>query len=250
MSARILVQHGSNAGDQHWIEEEVSRIGSAADCTFVVRHIPAHSVTLLYRKGQYSVVNRSSQAIEVAGEPLLPMATLPIHGGQSISIGVDTVLQLEIDGSPAPTRRPRSVIDGNLHDDEPVVEFEGNSKSSVKKRAFLAVGILATLYLLVGDTSSSKPEGSSVSRQFTEIVDSLQSNVAVNDDGPARICRALQIARTSEIRGNVERAIAHYEIAKDMVLDDEENPGCPVRNVSRSVRQTTFGFIQDRLGSL
>ncbi len=210
MPAKIIVRRGKKSEEQHWIEDEVSRIGSAADCTVVIRGIPPHCLTLLYRKGQYSVVNRSSQAIDVEGEPLLPMATVPINGGEGVSIGSGTVLQLDIDGDPAPSRRPRSVVDpneGERHEsDEEVVP---NAKQTAKRYVLLTVAFLAGFYLFFGDTLSGGGSDLSTSREFHQVVDYLQSNASDSDDGPARICRAVQRARISEIRGDLERAVAY-----------------------------------------
>ena len=250
MSAKILVMHGNTDGGYHWIEEEVTRIGSAPDCTFVIPGIPAHSVTLLYRKGLYSVVNRCRQAIDVAGEPLLPMATLPINGGQSVAIGSDTLMRLEIEGDPAPSPRPRSVVEANGGNHGEVTdESESGGGRKLRQAALVAGAVLASAYLLFGNTNGNAANDLKTDQGFQYIVERLQSNVAMNDDGPKRICQAFQRARVSELRGDTERAVENYELVKDMVRDDDEDIG-PARNLEYAIRRDTGNFVTRRLKHL
>jgi hypothetical protein len=251
MSATIIVHCGENSGEQHWIEDEVVKIGSGPDCTFVVRGIPSHCLTMLYRSGQYSIVNRCHQAIDVAGEPLLPLTATSIHNGQCVAIGMDTVLRLDIDGDPAPSRRPRSVIDTAEAEPRDLGdERQPNAMQTVRRYAILAVALLAGCYLLFGGSLADRRNDADTIREFHEIVDFLQSNAADSGDGPGRICRALQRARVGELRGDTERAIAYYELAKDMVTEDPHKPGSPSRNLSPSVCNRTYLLVKNRLGAI
>jgi len=250
MSAKIVVQRGKNSGEEYWIEDEVSRIGSRPDCTFVVRGIPGHCLTLLYRAGQYSIVNRSDQAIDVAGEPLLPMATMPIHDGEYVSIGRETVLRLDVDGDPAPSHHPHSVVDADENGLLGPDDAGPDTKQKLRRYALFAAALPAAIYLLFGNPFDGEKSDSATGREFHQLLEHLQSNAADNRDGPARLARALQRARVSEIRGDEERALAYYEIAKDMVTEDPHKPGCAARNLTAPIRTRTYELVKNRLGAL
>jgi hypothetical protein len=251
MSAKITVQRGENSGEQHWIEDEVSRIGSGPDCTFVIHGIPPHCLTVLYRAGQYSIVNRCRQAIDVDGEPLLPMATASIRGGGCVAIGTNTVLRLDVEGDPAPSRRRRSVIDSAAVEQHDLgEEIKPTAKQTVMRYAALAAALLAGCYLLLGDSSAGGNNDMETSQEFREVVDILQPNPAAKDDGPGCICRALQRARIEELRGQSEQAIADYEIAKKLVSENPQKPGWPARSLRDDVCERTRSLVMNRLKAL
>ncbi|NLS93858.1 MAG: hypothetical protein GXX96_16980 [Planctomycetaceae bacterium] len=252
MPARIVIQRGQNSSEQFWIEEEVTRIGSAADCTFVVQGIPSHCITLLYRKGQYSVVNRSSATIEVAGEPLLPTADLPIRRGERVSVGSDTTLQLEIEGDPAPSRRSTLATPHSANKQhETSVEPESTGKLTGTQMAILGAGVLAAAYLLLGNPMGAETARSqATSAEFGSLVQHLQSNVKGNFDGPKRIRRALQRARISELRGDSSSALAEYEIVQKMVRPEDRSAGAPARYLASDLRRRLFNFAQNRTEAL
>jgi hypothetical protein len=224
MSATITVQRGSNSGEQYWIEAEVSKIGSGSDCTFIVPGTPAHCLTLMYRGGQYSVVNRCRQAIDVAGEPLLPTGTTPLGAGDTIAIGSATMLRLDVAGDPAPSRRPRSVIDSTEGEQSDPTESSRLRTTTFLCRCLMVVAaLLAGGYLLLGDSSRESHE-EQMREAFRAIVDRLHGASANASDLPSRICREIQNGRAAETRGYPDRARVCYEKAKGMLANAGQDP--------------------------
>jgi len=251
MSAKFVQHNGNGSSQQYWIEDEVARVGSGADCALVVPGLPAHCLTLVYRAGAYSVINRCNRALDVAGVPLLPMATAPLAAGDCVTASPDLVLRLEIDGDPAPSRRPRPIGGPNAVNEPEVIAGTAPDRTLRLRRAFLVVaGVVAGGYLLLRGGGAGAHSDASTSREFHEIVEFLLSNPVDSGDGPARICRAVQRARVSELRGDMKRAIGYYEIAKDMLTEASEKPGCPARNIEPTIRVRAYNLIQRRLVTL
>jgi hypothetical protein len=243
MSAKITVERGGNRGGQYWIEAEVSKIGSGPDCTFIVPGTPAHCLTLMYRGGQYSVVNRCRQAIDVAGEPLLPTAAAALYAGDTLAIGSGTVLRLDISGDPAPSR-PRSPIDSAAAEPPDLVESPQSGATLVFFRCLIvAAGLLAGGYLLFGGPQQSREE---MTRDaFAAIIDLLHPTAVEKSSLPARICGAMQDGRTAEIRGNTKQAADDYKKAEKMLANAGQDSG-----LSAEGRSKAEFYLKIRLAAL
>src|SRR4051812_21576259 len=116
MAAKIVVMGANRPERDFWIEEAVLRIGADASCALRLtgREVAPHSATLEYLNGSYVLYNRTGRALALDGRPIPSGGWVAWPDGETLVLD-DVALRLEVDGEPAPSRRP---VEATPEDDE------------------------------------------------------------------------------------------------------------------------------------
>ncbi|QDU98079.1 FHA domain-containing protein [Lignipirellula cremea] len=107
MSALIHVESTAADPVDFWIEDAVMRIGSSHACNLTIASadLDEQALTLRFKDGLYSVINRNRAVVRLGEAHLEPHATAPWQPGASLCVGSVT-LTLLVEGDPSPSPRP------------------------------------------------------------------------------------------------------------------------------------------------
>lgn len=216
MPARIHVTSGPSAGQAYWLELEVTRIGGSDTADISLPEAPPQCATLLFRDGQYRLINRSDRPLGVGREICLPGQSAHWRPGQVLSLTGVFEAELLCEDDPAPAPAPRG-LDGATQDPRPdlaAVETSGN----IGLWVVLVGCVLAMGFFLL----SSMPSGPPVLSE-AETFDWLARELHKRHRPKTPDRRALkpvlfQEARVSELRGLYGLAVAKYGTLRDDLL--------------------------------
>jgi hypothetical protein len=235
MPAKIVVARADGSETEHWVEDEVIRLGSGEGCDVRLtgRGAAAHTATVEYLNGSYLVYNRSNAAFTIGGGPVAPGATSPWPAGALLETAGET-LELRVEGDPAPSRKPRQDTQVDTAPDElrasGTGEAPGPAPAPARSSAALQAGVTlacvaaAALLLLYdpGQPSASRSPAPS----FGHLIRNLCKQESSGDTGLAAIRYDLQSARIAEARGDQERAAAIYDTVRDVLVARGALTGC------------------------
>jgi hypothetical protein len=227
MPAKIVVTDSSGSETEHWVEDEVIRVGSDAGCDVRLsgRRAAAHTATVEYVNGSYLVYNRSNAAFSIGGRPVAPGATSPWPPGSLLETDGET-LELRVEGDPAPSLKPQAGADIASAPDEPTgaTGEEPQVQPPAKARSNAALQAGVTLACVVGaallllydpsQTFDSQPQAPS----FGHLIRNLCKQESPGDPGLSAIRYDLQSARIAQSRGDDERALALYDAVRDALV--------------------------------
>ena len=239
MSVKIVSLSETNGPyTEIWIESEVSRIGSDPHCQVRVEELPAHAATLLYREGEYFLINRMDEPVRL-GRESVEQGTQVIWGNRETLHLMDNVrLRLEIDGDPAPApyMPEYSSVDDDYEMDEEWSEEEPEptdepepedseesqaiSPAKLKQWVQMAVtGVCVVLIVAILAAKGSKQETESP-QDLPKYPDVIAGLLTLEKDGtfPADVRLATQAARQHEKRKHSKQAIAQYGRALELLV--------------------------------
>lgn len=178
MTAKIIVLTGPAGGREHIIREHVMRIGSDPACGLQLPGLSAHAVTVRFSDGAYNVFNRSGRDIDLEGQAVKENSSAVWEHGQDLQISQETLIQLQVDGDPAPRAAGDSVVfraatieevdepapanpDQDDVSDEPGPSPEQTAAAKTRNQMLLLGGLaLAFVGLLVASEMKSSTVGS------------------------------------------------------------------------------------------
>lgn len=250
MPAKIVILTGAKRGTEYLIQDDVVRIGSAANSQLQIPDLPPHAVTVRYSDGTYYVYNRTGGLIDLEGEDIAENGMSPWLNGQDLQLNQKTILQLRLVGAPAPQiiatadnafhtgislevdEELPETVEPDLDDDE--TGSDAKSQEAEKARKFrnqlLLLGVLGVLFvgLVVLDSIKSKqPVKASVNvdvalsgliRQLTDAIDENPDPKSQWKQFWSLTKKGLQDARISELRGNREKALEQYKILRQRLI--------------------------------
>ncbi|WP_437188314.1 hypothetical protein SH668x_001753 [Planctomicrobium sp. SH668] len=108
MPAIIRIQAEGQPPREHWIQNEMMRIGSSQNSDLLIDfpNIEGHVLTLRFASGHYQLINRSGRDLPL-GDAVLPAGrTVEWNSDDQLSLGEGISLDLVIKGSPEPSPDP------------------------------------------------------------------------------------------------------------------------------------------------
>jgi hypothetical protein len=264
MPARLKVVAGQDAGTEFWIEDEVVRIGSDAQCGVRLRApgLPAHAATLEFRDGVYSLHCRSNQPLVLNGKVLAVWQSATWPANRDLELNGQVVLKLLIDGDPAPARRSKPAP--VLPEEEDTTEAKAGESPPAKAKdsrtplqlLIIAIIIVALAVVLFADTGgeSDRAKAPTESDRFTDLVAALvkAEDKARAEEKPdshlpgyfAELRRELQEARIAELRGDGKKSISYYSYVRDNLFRKKSQGEALTKE-----EMQTWDFVIDHLQS-
>ncbi len=239
MSVKIVLLSETNGPyTEIWIESEVSRIGSDPHCQIRVEELPAHAATLLYRDGEYFLINRMDEPVRL-GKESVEQGTQVLWGAkESLHLMDDVRLRLEIEGDPTPTpyMPEYSSADDDYESDEewpeeepeptdepePEDPEESQSIAAAKLKQWVQMAVTGICVVLIVVILAAKG-----ARQETESPQDLPkysdviAGLLTLEEGrafPADVRLATQTARRHEKRNQGKQAVAQYGRALELLV--------------------------------
>lgn len=220
MPARLVVTAGATRGREHWIEEDVIRIGHDPRCEVRVEEpgLAAFAAALEFADGRYTVYNQSDSPMILAGRELAPRASAAWTPGQELTPTKGVTLRLVADDkNRAPGHRPAApVAVESAAQSEPTPA--GAKAPASKLRDALQIAVIglclvgmAAMVALQGKIGA-EPVARDPSTDFAACLESLA------DDGRQDLRRNLQDARRAELRDELATARRSYARVRDQVL--------------------------------
>jgi hypothetical protein len=242
MPATISIHNDAALVGEHWIEQDVVRIGSGADCDLRVPGLPEHALVVQYQNGGYRVFNRSSSEATLGKLRLFPMQPAAWRSRQRLVIGPFTLV-LRHDADAAPCRKPvMSSVIASTTPGHSRRQSASQSKIS-SRRLTMIVGCL--IAILLWSLAAGARTDSQAAAEFEGLVARLQA-AAERDENASYLCQTLQQARYAERRSDQATAIQLYREIRNHLLD----PAQPAPRFSSAEREQLYRFTMHRLGAL
>lgn len=218
MPAKLVVTAGATRGREHWIEEEVVRIGHDPRCEIRVEEpgLAAFAAALEFADGRYTVYNQSSSPMVLAGRELAPRASAPWPPGQELTPANGVTLRLEAEKDQAPRHRPLAPV--TVESDKPAaptadVAKPGSTPRTVMQFAVIALCLIGIVAMIAfQDQVETEEAARDPSADFAACLEVLAA------DEHHDLRRDLQDARRAELRGDLVAARRLYARARDRVL--------------------------------
>jgi hypothetical protein len=219
VSAIIKVISGPQAGEELWIEYEVSRLGGDAGCELHLAGAEPHALTLRYSDGRYNVYNRGSQPVTLDGSSVDVGQAGIWRSGRDLKLGDGTVLRMAIEGDGAPSRRPEeAAVEPRADVDIMAVEGGPTTDEAPKKKsnnlqlvAVIALFAGAALVLFAG--GDGEDEAALPKKSFDEVAVVLRQEQNL----PPDLWLMFNAAHVAEYRGREEEAKQAFERLRDRV---------------------------------
>lgn len=240
MTAKIFARTSDAALTEFWVNDDVIRVGSDADCELPLPGIAPHALTVQHRGGRYFVFNRSSAPIRIAGQIVPEGASNPWDLGQELEIGGEAALMLQ-SAEEALKQTPstkRYDDDEEQSTDEPTEKTAGKNTTSLIILGACAVGIL---FLLTFGAKQSSAKSTTV--QFEEVVEDYTWEHGANDPTARRVLDGVQRARIAELRKDFASAREKYGEAKDLLWTKKQSANGGLSDVDERM----LSFITERL---
>jgi len=243
MPAKIVVVTGDNAGEEHWIEDAVVRVGRNPACEICLdtAGVPDHALTLEFDSGQdrYTVYNRSTQEVTLGGYLLPPNGSAPWSANDELEFE-GLVLRLDIEGTATPVRQVPA--GPSLEDFEPEpttqsgVETAGRGPTSSGRmggsktviQLLVTLGfVIASLALIVFGLATQQDSADTAAPilSYRELVEEMGAS-RNPDAGDLRALRSLlQAATMAELRGDTTQARESYGLIRDRLLSRQDEDG-------------------------
>jgi len=227
MPAKIIVRIDSLPEKAYWIEEEVLRIGCAPGCAIRIGHgrVPPHSATLEFIEGRYLIHNRNEHPLSLDDRTVPPRAASPWNSGESLALDDEVVLQLLIDGDPAPSSQPRPTVEEPIEyaeipetPEEDLAEppETGSGFGTLGQSFVILVCLVAIVGLLLYDPDKAAGPGF-LGPSFGALIRDLTPERVQADPNLEAIRSALQEARIAERRGDLETEREAYLRIRDLL---------------------------------
>lgn len=246
MTARIVVQSGTSAGNVFWIQRPVIRLGSdpSMDLCLPSPGLEPHVMTIEFRSTDYRVYNRGSQPFYIAELCLSPGQShtwlesdlLELPDGQQLAI------ELDVDPSPGPASDPYGVI-GNLNAEPdsaaprepqskphtansgaPASQLQGpaadatpQARSSGSSGQWLVIAFCIILggFLLLRHQFQANSSVATTAPEFEQVIlDAIESQKSL----PQGLIGQLQFAEAAAVAGNRPAAFERYSRLRDFLL--------------------------------
>lgn len=238
MAARLQISGGQAHGTEHWIEEDVLRIGSSPASDFVVPEAASHGVTLQFRQNQYWIYNRSSESVYLNGRPVTGERPTTWKEDQVLELTGDVSLQLRVDQQPAPSAAPSEWMPV----DEPpeVAEDEVVEEQKTSLTQLLVIGACGVVIALMLMDIAVSPEKASIQQKFEGIVQTL----AQVDSATPWVRVVLQEARYYERRGDFKLAMERYGHIRDTLLTRR------AKSELDEIDQQVYALVKERINEI
>ena len=254
MPAKLLITAGPLEGSELWIEYDVVRLGSDADCELQVvdAGLEPHVFTLRYSDGKFTLYNRTSQPLKLDSKLVESNGSNVWRSGKTLELAGGTTLKLETsgDGAPAPqaveTARPTLVTSAEAFDVGPAVPAGGAvAETAPKKKTGQAIAVAllfaAALGVLLMEEPTAAPAGSQV-KSFGELSAALRDEKSLSPDLWIRFSEAYAAA----YRGRTEEADAAYRRLRDR-LDWEKSLLSQAGRPAPPTLNDADAFVKQRL---
>ena len=219
MPATIQIVAGPQAGEELWIEYEVSRLGGDTGCELHLAGTEPHALTLRYSEGRYNVYNRGTSPITLDGNPVEVGQAGIWRTRRDLSLADGTVLRMAIEGDGAPTRRPEEASAAEPRADIDIMAVEGPTTDAAPKKksnnlqlvAVIALFAGAALVLLTG--GEGEEETALPKKSFDEVAVVLRQEQTL----PPDLWLMFNAAHVADYRGREEEAKQSFERLRDRI---------------------------------
>ncbi len=247
MPAKVLLVSGSQPGEEHWIEDDVVRIGSDASCDVHLHEpdVPAHAATVEFSDGTYNIYNRSNAPMRVDRQLLKPGARGRWPAGKELAITDRLTVRLIVEGDPRPAKR--IILPAAVPLPEPEEEALEAPVAPVARKSSNAVLLIVVMICFVAAVAfavlrnSSKETASDTwdpSDRFMDLVSELTRAMNSAESPTAKdevktLLMELQDARMAELRGDKKGARTQYDRLHDNFRDALQGEAQPTENADK-----------------
>jgi len=236
-----LIQYVDDGGDDaqappdHWIENDVVRIGSGPGTDLCIAGMEEHTVTIHFADGRYVVYNRTRRIMAINGTTLAPRESACWPNEAILSLNNSKHLRLRAQSDPAPEPRPHAVPPDLRRIDAPT-EAAGFKQGWL---FWLGPGVMAAVLALacLPRTPLVAPRF-----QFEHLLQTLERSGSAGR--PLEVIAArLQEARAAELRGHRSAALQAYIGLRDYLLRLRSSGG----SSDSADMRATLEFVRERL---
>lgn len=201
-----------------WIEAEVVRVGSDADCDVRIDGTAPHAATVVYRGGEFYVVNRSRSPLTLAGQALPGGAESRWSDGAALVLppGIEVSLVQHSNPTPVAQQSWRSMPEFDEPDQQRLALRERQKQAACLVISVAAIFLTGILW--------ARPSTSGQQQRYRQVLDSLdaaQATVAGASEAQvlADAVGWLRAAHSSERRGQRDVARQRYLAVRDLVIN-------------------------------
>jgi len=217
--ATIQVVSGPQAGEEFWLEYEVSRLGGDAGCELHLANAEPHALTIRFSEGRYNVYNRGSQPVTLDGAQIEVGQAGIWRTGRELKFGDGTALRMAIEGDGAPSRRPAESVSATPRADIDIVAVEGPATEAAPQKKSSNVQLVAVVALFAGAAfvllagGDGEEEAALPRKTFDEVAVVLRQEQAL----PPDLWLMFNAAHVAEYRGREDEAKQAHERLRDRI---------------------------------
>jgi len=233
---RVLVPHAPPL--YQWIESAVIRIGSDCDCDIQVQGGEPHIATVVFRAGDYYLINRSSEALPLAKESVAPGSQVIWKDGMELLLAgsISLALVRHPDPSPLSCETGRQM---------PAFDAPDNERSQKYRRRKEIVCFLVTVIAIFLTAFMSRaPRNSLKQQEYARIISTLSHASPKVQQQLGYVVDWVHMGFSVEQRGEIERARLAYLTARDRLIETATSEDAD------GLRQELLTFITTRISNM
>jgi len=245
MNMKIMARGADGGITEFWMNDDIVRVGSAADCDLPVAGIAPHALTVQQRAGRFYLFNRSGAPLRVDGQILGAGHSSEWTSGQEVDCGGGAALVLQ---SAEPQTQAPLAFDDEADAD---AENQAGQKDNGKLMLILGLCVVGILYFLTAGANASSRKSTTV--RFESMVEEFNWEHADGNATSRRVLDLLQRARVAELRGDESQAKKAYAEVKDLLWTEKQSGSPSFFRSSRdqgNIDQQTLDFVTERLPRL
>lgn len=221
-----------------WIESEVIRIGSSPDSDIQIEGLAPHAATVVFRDGDYLLINRSNASLSLAHREVTPGAEAVWLDRAELVLADNVSMALVRHQDPRPLR---------CEPGRQLPDFEAPDQQRMKvrrRRKDMTCFAIAVLAIFLTAYISNTPHTPSYQIEYNRAMQVMSESPPQVQAEFSNVCEWIRKAYSVEQRGDAMRARDTYLQARELLLQ------AAISEPPSELRSKLLDFVTSRIANM